>query len=182
MSTVTQPASSSPTGASTPARLAARDGASLFLRWALAAAFLSAVADRFGLWGPPGGPGVSWGNFANFAAYSAKLTFFLPASLGAAAAWAATAAEVVLAVALLLGLFPRATGLLSGLLLLTFALSMAVALRPKAPLDYSVFTASAAAFLLATLEPDRFTIPGWFRRRKARIGRPPETTPPAPVA
>jgi hypothetical protein len=32
--------------------------AAIFLRLALAAGFLSAVADRFGLWGPPGTPGV----------------------------------------------------------------------------------------------------------------------------
>ena len=31
--------------------------AAIFLRFALAAGFLSAVADRFGLWGPPGTPG-----------------------------------------------------------------------------------------------------------------------------
>jgi hypothetical protein len=34
----------------------------LYARMALGAAFLSAVADRFGLWGKYGG----WGNFANF--------------------------------------------------------------------------------------------------------------------
>jgi hypothetical protein len=31
--------------------------AAVFLRLALAAGFLSGVADRFGLWGPPGTPG-----------------------------------------------------------------------------------------------------------------------------
>jgi len=32
------------------------DFATAFLRAALAAGFFSAVADRFGLWGPPGTP------------------------------------------------------------------------------------------------------------------------------
>ena len=34
----------------------------LFARFALGASFLSAVADRFGLWGPYGAKNVSWGN------------------------------------------------------------------------------------------------------------------------
>src|SRR5262244_2402672 len=37
----------------------------LFARFALGASFLSAVADRFGLWGPYGAKNVSWGNFAH---------------------------------------------------------------------------------------------------------------------
>ena len=36
------------------------------MRMALAAGFLSAVADRLGLWGPIGTPGVSLGGFARF--------------------------------------------------------------------------------------------------------------------
>jgi UPF0716 family protein affecting phage T7 exclusion len=39
--------------------------------------------------------------------------------------------------------------LLSGMLLLAFALAMTVALGVKMPLDLSVFSASAGAFLLA---------------------------------
>lgn len=42
-----------------------------FARIALAAAFLSAVADRFGLWGPPGATGVAWGDLKNFNDYVA---------------------------------------------------------------------------------------------------------------
>ncbi len=40
---------------------------------ALAAGFLSAVADRFGLWGPTGTPGVAWGGFDPFLVYTRKL-------------------------------------------------------------------------------------------------------------
>src|SRR5262245_57563211 len=60
----------------------------IFLRLALAAAFLSAVADRFGLWGPAGTAGVGWGGFAPFLAYTGKLLFFLPPSLVPVAGWA----------------------------------------------------------------------------------------------
>lgn len=40
----------------------------LLLRLALAASFLAAVADRFGLWGAPGAPGLAWVRSAGFAA------------------------------------------------------------------------------------------------------------------
>ena len=63
---------------------------------------------------------------------------------------AATCAETLLGVALVLGVFTRVAAFLSGWLLLLFALSMTFALGLKAPLNFSVFTASAAAFLLAT--------------------------------
>jgi hypothetical protein len=54
---------------------------SWLLRIALAIGFLSAVADRFGLWGPPGSPGVAWGDLTRFNAYVAKLNWFMPARL-----------------------------------------------------------------------------------------------------
>ena len=40
--------------------------AMIVVRIALAVAFLSAVADRFGMWGPPGSKGVAWGNIENY--------------------------------------------------------------------------------------------------------------------
>ncbi len=42
--------------------------APVVLRWALAVTILSAVADRFGLWGPPGTANVSWGDWPHFVA------------------------------------------------------------------------------------------------------------------
>src|SRR5262249_53158307 len=77
--------------------------AAIFLRFALAAGFLSGVADRFGLWGPPGTPGVAWGGFDPFLAYTGKLLWYLPPALVPAAGWAATVLEVVLAVGLVAG-------------------------------------------------------------------------------
>jgi Cu/Ag efflux pump CusA len=44
----------------------------LFARFALGASFLSAVADRFGLWGPHGAKNVSWGDFAHFVEYAGR--------------------------------------------------------------------------------------------------------------
>lgn len=125
--------------------------ASFYLRLALGAAFLSAVADRFGIWGPPGTRLVGWGNFHNFLIYAAKINPWFPARWIPAIGGIATACEILFGFALILGFKTRLAAALSGLLLLAFALGMAFGLGPKAPLDYSVFSASAGAFLLATL-------------------------------
>ena len=122
---------------------------SVFLRLALGISFLSAVADRFGLWGAYGQPNVAWGNYARFVAYTAKLNWFLPAAMIPALAIIATAAETVFGLLLVLGWKTRTTALLSGLLLTTFALTMTMALGVKAPLDLSVFSAAGGALLLA---------------------------------
>ena len=58
------------------------DLSALALRLALAASFLSAVADRFGIWGKSGEPRVSWGDFAHFVAYTERLTSIVPQPLG----------------------------------------------------------------------------------------------------
>jgi uncharacterized membrane protein YphA (DoxX/SURF4 family) len=126
------------------------DFSSVFLRAALATAFLSAVADRFGWWGLFGQPNVAWGDWARFVSYNAKLLWFLPGAVIPAMAVVATIAEAALGVLLLLGWQTRAAAFLSGVLLLAFAATMTVALGIKAPLNASVFTASAGAFLLAT--------------------------------
>lgn len=130
-----------------------RRAAILFGRVAIAAGFLSAVADRFGVWGRPGDPQVVWGNWSNFVAYTGVLNWFLPSNLVAAVAIVATAAEVTLAVMLLIGYRLAVTAALSGVLLVLFGAAMIAALGPKAPLDYSVFAAAAASFLIAAEGP-----------------------------
>ena len=134
------------TASETPSHLG--PAVALYLRLALAAAFLSAVADRLGLWGGPGDPGVAWGDFDNFLAYTSSLVPFVPESGVFGIGWIVTVAEVGLALALLLGYRVRAAAAGSGLLLLVFALGMVLGDGPKAPLDASVFTASAGALLL----------------------------------
>ena len=120
-----------------------------FLRVALAAGFLSAVADRFGLWGPAGAANVAWGAWQPFVDYVAKLNWFAPPASIPILAWTSTVAEVVLAIGLLVGWQLRWFALGAGLLLLSFAATMTLALGPKAPLDFSVFAAAGGAFLLA---------------------------------
>ena len=121
---------------------------SVFLRLALGISFLSAVADRFGLWGVYGQPNVSWGNYARFVDYTANLNWFLPAAMIPALAMIATAAETLFGLLLVLGWNTRIVALLSGALLTTFALTMTVALGVKAPLNFSVFSAAGGALLL----------------------------------
>jgi hypothetical protein len=121
------------------------------LRVALAFSFLSAVADRFGLWGQFGVAGVSWGDFERFTAYVAQLLWFLPPSLVSPAAILSTAAEVIVAGGLLVGWRLHWWAFAAAALLLSFALAMTGALGVKAPLDFSVWTAAAAAFLLGVV-------------------------------
>jgi putative oxidoreductase len=118
----------------------------LYGRFALGAAFLSGIADRFGLYT---GRNVGYGNFAGFVDYTAKVNSFMPASTIPVLAWAATAAELSLGVALILGIWPRWVALGSAILLVLFGSAMAVSFGIKSPMDYSVFSASAAAVLLA---------------------------------
>lgn len=125
--------------------------AALALRVALAAAFLSAVADRFGLWGPAGTPGVAWGGMEAFLAYTGELLWYLPDPLVRFAGWTATVLEVALAIGLLTGVRLREVAGASGLLLTSFALAMTTAYGAEPALSYSVWTAAAASFLLATL-------------------------------
>ena len=50
------------------------------------------------------------------------------------------------------------------------AMGMATGLGTKTPFDYSVFSAAAAAFLLAFWEPDRFTLDKLLSRSRSRTG------------
>src|SRR5260370_28407329 len=75
---------------------------SWLLRIALAIGFLSAVADRFGLWGPPGSPGVAWGDLTRFNSYVAKLKWFMPALLISLVGLASRGGETGLSLALLI--------------------------------------------------------------------------------
>lgn len=123
--------------------------APLFARIALGLAFLSAVADRFGLWGPPGAPGVAWGALEPFFAYTGTVNPWFPAAAIPAVGWAVTIAEIVLGLALLAGWRLRDTALAGAALLFAFGVGMAAGSGIKSPLDASVFAASAAALLLA---------------------------------
>jgi uncharacterized membrane protein YphA (DoxX/SURF4 family) len=130
------------------------------LRLTVGGTFLVSVADRFGLWGPSGTKNVAWGDFVHFTQYMGQLNPWAPAALIPALAWAATGAELVLGIALILGLFTRWAGLLSGILLLLFAGGMSAGTGLKSALNASVFSAAAAAFALVVLGPGPWSVDG----------------------
>ncbi len=131
----------------------------LFLRFAISASFLSAVADRFGYWSKE----ISvWGNWQNFLDYTALLNPWFPASLVPALGIIATAAEVIFAFCLIVGLKTELVAKLSGILLLIFALSMTFSTGIKGAFDFSVFTASAAAFALGLMKEKYFEVDKLF--------------------
>lgn len=120
----------------------------LFLRLALSATLLSAVADRLGCWGA----NSTWGNWENFQKYTRQLTFFLPESLSTISGYFATFLEIVFALLLLVGFKTRFVAAFTSLLLLIFALSMSISIGIKSTLDYSVWVGSAGAMMLAQRE------------------------------
>lgn len=121
----------------------------LFLRLAISLSFLSAVADRFGMWSTE----ISaWGNWENFVAYTKTINPWFPESVIPTIAILATIAEIVFALCLLVGFKTELFAKLSGFLLLLFALSMTFSTGIKGALDYSVFTASAGAFALSFMK------------------------------
>jgi putative oxidoreductase len=124
-----------------------------YARMALGAAFLSGIASRFGLWGK----GVGYGDFAHFMQYTAEVNSFMPAFTIPFLAWAATVAELLLGIGLIIGVWSRWVALGSAALLFLFGVAMAISFGLKSPLDYSVFSASAAALLLA-LHPSRSSL------------------------
>jgi len=130
----------------------------LYLRIALGASYLCAGLDRFGAWGPNGAPHVSWGDWQHFMHYAHQLMFFLPLGVAQLLAALASAAEIIFGVLLVAGVWTRMAAIGSGLLTLLFALAMTLAFGIQSPLNYSVYTASAGSFLLATLPAYKWSL------------------------
>lgn len=85
----------------------------VYARCALGAAFLSAVAARFGLWKGS----FDLNHFASFIEYAGEVNSFLPRAVIPLVAWAATLAETSCGVLLILGLWPKWVSLASAILL-----------------------------------------------------------------
>lgn len=156
----------------TPALRAAdgHDLPALYARLALAASFLTAVADRLGVWGLPGTSNVAWGDMEHFHAYTGQLNPWFPASVIPLLGWLVTVAETVLGLSLIAGLEIRRVSLVSGALLLAFAIGMTAGTGVRSALNASVFSASACALLLWQREPDRYSLDYLLRsRRTAKV-------------
>jgi len=138
------------------------NAAQLFLRIALGLAFLSAVMDRIGWLGVAGQANIAWGNWASFQEYTHTLLPFFPKPLSDIMGIAATVAEALFGLLLIIGYKTKITAIGSFLLLLSFGLMMTISLGLKAPLNYSVFSASAGALLLATLSDYKWSMDNYL--------------------
>ena len=127
----------------------------MFLRLAVGIGFLSAIADRFGLW--PADVSA-WGNWKSFIDYTDLINPLVPDVLISPLGILATTAELFFALCLLVGFRTEYFAKLSGYLLLIFALAMAFSTGIKGAFDYSVFTASAAAFALSCMKEKYFEL------------------------
>ena len=137
-----------PTAIGTPQsvrRMTVERAAMLYARLAVGTAFLSAVAGRFGIWDRS----IDWQHFERFIRRTGEVNAFMPAFTIPFLAVAATAAEISFGIALIVGFKVRLAAFGSAILLAMFATAMAISTGIKPPLDYSVFSASAAALLLA---------------------------------
>ena len=111
-----------------------RNMSSVVLRLGLGLGFLSAVADRFGLWGPFGERNVEWGNYSRFLDYTQTLNGYWPTSLIPTLGAVATGAEILFGLLILTGWHTRIAARLSGGLLIVFATTMTISLGVKSVL------------------------------------------------
>jgi putative oxidoreductase len=132
--------------------------AGLILRIVLAITMLSAVADRFGLWGAPGSHAVAWGNWDNFVIYTQTLNPYANKATAEILGIAATFFEVILSLLLIFGFKTRIAALGTAFLLFFFGFAMAVSVSVKAPFDYSVWTSAASALLLANIGKTSYAV------------------------
>ena len=142
--------------------------AQLYLRIAIGAAYLVFGFDRLGVFGKYGEKNVSWGDWEHFMKYASEVMSFLPAELVSLFAIVATIAEIVFGVLLLLGKWTRVAAFGSGILAFLFAISMAISFGVVSPLSYSVFTVSAASFLLAFCENYKWSLDNLVNNYKLR--------------
>jgi drug/metabolite transporter (DMT)-like permease len=91
---------------------------------------------------------TAWGNYRAFLDYAETLLPIFPSAIASVLATVATVLEVLFSGLLLAGLQLRWTALGSALLLGLFGLCMTLTGGPKPALDFSVWSAAAAALLL----------------------------------
>jgi len=139
----------------------------VFLRFALAASYLSSVTSRFGFWGEDTG----WGNYDAFLDYTAKVNPYLPLSVIPTVARMVDVAEISIALLLLVGLRIKETAFLSGMMLFLFAFGMNLGVGVISTLDHSVYTACFASLILAVLNNDALSLDGCSQISTYRDGK-----------
>ncbi len=137
------------------------------LRLPLAIAFLDAVADRLGLLGPHGAPGVAWGDFAHFINYTARLNSFLPTTAAPVLAVLATIGETSLGIALLFGVYLAATAMGASALLFLFATAMTIS--GFFQFSYGVYLMAAGALALSTVDASLLSVDSFLQSRRSNF-------------
>jgi uncharacterized membrane protein YphA (DoxX/SURF4 family) len=134
------------------------------LRLPVAAAFLDAVADRLGFLGPHGTPGVAWGDFTHFIAYTGVLNPFMPHATIPALAVVATLCEITFGICLLLGIRLRIAAIGAAALLFLFGTAMTIA--GFSQFSYGVYLMSAGTLALSTVDASLFSVDAILSREK----------------
>jgi len=143
------------------------------LRLPVAAAFLDAVADRLGFLGPHGTPGVAWGDFTHFIAYTATINPFMPRATIPSLAVLATIGEITFGICLLLGIRLRIAATGGAVLLFLFGTAMTIS--GFSQFSYGVYLMSAGTLGLSTVDASLFSVDAILRREK-RESRPQQLT------
>ncbi|TWR24389.1 DoxX family membrane protein [Mucilaginibacter pallidiroseus] len=140
-----------------------KDYAQLLLRLSIGLGFLSAVMDRIGWLGAPGGQNINWGNWQNFIAYTQMLMPWSPADLTKILGLIATIGEAVFGLLLILGYKTKWNAMGACLLTLIFIICMVFTAGTKAVFNYSVPSVCAGAFLLSAFNEFRWSIDNIYR-------------------
>jgi putative oxidoreductase len=134
------------------------------LRLPLAFAFLDAVADRFGLLGPFGAPGVAWGDFGHFIGYTGQINSFLPSAVIPVVAVLATICEISFGLGLLFGVEIHFAALGSAALLFLFGTAMTIS--GFSQFSYGVYLMAAGSLALSTVDASLLSVDSlrWWKQ------------------
>ena len=121
----------------------------LLLRCALGITFLTPVSDRLGMLGPKGTGNIEWGNWQNFIDYTSTLMPLFDRAVVNVMGGIATVTELIIGILLIIGYRTRNAAVGASLITLTFIVFMVLSIGIQKPINYGVFTATTAGFLLA---------------------------------
>lgn len=138
----------------------------LLLRYALGITFLTPVLDRLGLLGQPGVGNIEWGNWDNFIDYTSTLMPIFDRPLVNTMGAIATVAELLIAICLIAGFKTKQASLGASLITLTFIIFMMLSVGIQKPINYGVFTASAAGFLLSFMPYYSYSLDNLLKKGK----------------
>jgi putative oxidoreductase len=138
----------------------------LLLRYALGITFLTPVLDRLGLLGQPGVGNIEWGNWDNFINYTTTLMPIFDRPLVNTMGAIATVSELLISICLIVGFKTKQAALGASLITLTFIIFMTLSVGIQKPINYGVFTASAAGFLLSFIPNYSYSLDNMLKKGK----------------